>query len=137
MRGSELVAQLLEADAGGHGESADVIAQARLLGRDEVAERSTGIAAVLLRLLSQEVKMLQHLGPGRVGVQLDVVADGVGRKQAVHAARRDQLLLDDHVEQRVALGEDLARLLAVLFVLEDARVDALSAPRCGRTASSR
>ncbi len=38
-----------------------------------------------------------------VGVELDIVADGVGGKEAVDAAGGDQLLLDDLVEQCVAL----------------------------------
>ena len=36
--------------------------------------------------------------------------------------------VDDLVEQRVGFGEELPRLLAVLLVLEDARVDALELP---------
>ena len=49
-----------------------------------------------------------------VGVELDVVADGVGREEAVDAARGDQLFCDDAVEQSVGFGEELACLLALL-----------------------
>ncbi len=63
-----------------------------------------------------------------VGVELDVVADGAGGKEAVDAACGDQIFLDDVIEESVGIGEELARLLALLFVLEDARVDAFESP---------
>ena len=72
-----------------------------------------------LRLLAQEVEALADRGPRGVGVELDVVADRVGREEPVDAARGDQLLGDDAIEQRVALSEDLPRLLAGRLVLED------------------
>ena len=55
----------------------------------------------------------------RVGVKLDIVAHGVGGKESIDAARRDQFLLDDPIQQRVGLGEDLPRLFALLRVLEN------------------
>ena len=54
--GAEAVAELLQADAGGDGEGADVIGQAGLLGRDEVGERAAGLAAFAVGLLAQEVE---------------------------------------------------------------------------------
>ena len=73
-------------------------------------------------------KRVEHLVRVVVRVQLDIVAHGVGGKEAVDAARRDQLLLDDRIEQRIGFGEDLARLLALLRVVEDARINALQLP---------
>ena len=74
------------------------------------------------------MEALEHVGAGGVGVELDVVADGVGGEEAVDAAGGDEVLRDDVVEERVGFGEYLARLLALLGVVEDARVDAFEAP---------
>ncbi len=105
-----------------------MIAEVRGARRDEVAQAARRLAVVLDRLLPQEVEPLADLLAPVVGVELDVVAHAVRRKEAVDATRREQLLLDDGVEERVPLGEDLAGLLAVLLVLEDARVDPLELP---------
>ena len=126
--GPEAVAQFLEADAAGDGEGADVIGQAGLLRRDEVGERAAGLAAFAVGLLAEEVEAVEHLCAGAVGVELDIVADGAGGKEAVDAARGDEVLLDDAIEERVGVGEDLARLRALLRMVEDARVDAFQAP---------
>ena len=70
------------AEPGGDGEGADVVGQPGLLGRDEVAERPVRDAVAVLALLAQVVQRGQHLGAGLVGVDLDVVADRVGREEA-------------------------------------------------------
>ena len=86
-----------------------------LLGRDEVGERAAGLAAFPVGLLAEEVEARRaHRAARGVGVEFDVVADGIGGKEAVDAARGDQVLLDDVVEQRIGFGEELARLLALL-----------------------
>ena len=54
-----------------------------------------------------------------VRVELDVVAHGVRREEAVDAARGQQLLVDDLVEQPCASAKSFARLLALLRVVED------------------
>ena len=69
-----------------------MIGQAGLLRGDEVGERAAGLAAFAVRLLAEEVEALEHLRARFVGVELDVVADGVRGEQAVDAARGDQLL---------------------------------------------
>ena len=91
--GAEAVAEFLEADAGGDGEGADVVGQAGFLGRDEVGERAAGFAAFAVGLLAEEVEAVEDVGAGCVGVELDVVADGVGGEEAVDAARGDEVLL--------------------------------------------
>ena len=79
--GAESVAELLQADAGGHREGADVIGQAGLLRRDEIGQRAAGLAAFAVRLLAQEVERVEHLRARRVGVQLDVVAHALAGKK--------------------------------------------------------
>src|SRR5205814_1347882 len=61
-------------------------------------------------------------------VELDVVTDGAGGEEAVDAAGGDELFGDELIEQLVPLGEELPGLVAVLLVLEDARIDALELP---------
>ena len=73
-------------------------------------------------------KRVEACGARGVGVELDIVADRAGGKEAVDAARGDQVLLDDAIEQRVGFREELARLLALLRVVEDARIDAFQPP---------
>ena len=73
-------------------------------------------------------KRVEGFGARVVAVELDVVADGVGVEEAVDAAGGDELLGDDAVEELLAVGEDLPRLLAVPLVFEDARIDALQSP---------
>ena len=71
-----------------HGEGADVIAQAGLLRRDEVGERPVRLA--LRRFAPAGAGSGTRASTVRarlVGVELDVVADGVGREEAVDAAR--------------------------------------------------
>ena len=97
-------------------------------GRDEVDQRAAGLAAFAVGLLAEEVKALLHLGARVVGVELDVVAYGVGGEKAVDATRGDQLLRDDLVEQGVGFGVYLACLRSVLRVLEDAGVNAFESP---------
>ena len=65
---------------------------------------------------------------GVVGVELDVVADGVGGEEAVDAAGGEEVFRDDGVEEGVGFGEELAGLRALLGVVEDARVNAFELP---------
>ena len=136
--GPEPVAQLLQADAGGHGEAAEMIGQRRSrFGAMKSAERSARLAAVL----SASAGGGSGSAPARparlVGVQFDIVAHGVGGKEAVDAARRDQVLLDD--DDRAARwlrrrSDAPARRTSRARGCADRRP---STPRCGRTASSR
>ncbi len=126
--GAEAVAQLLKADAAGDREGADVVGQPGLFGRDEVDQRAARLAAFPVSLLTEKVEALLHLGPRVIGVELDVVTHCVGREKAVDAARGDQLLRNDLVEQGIAFGVDLARLRSVLRMLEDAGVNAFESP---------
>ena len=63
-----------------------------------------------------------------IGVELDVVANGICGEKSIDAASGDRFFGDHFVEQGVAFGEELASLYAAFAVLEDARVDALESP---------
>ena len=118
--GSELVAQLLQADAAGYCERADVIGQPGFLWRDEVGERPARLAPFPVRLLAEKVESIENFFSCAVGVEFDVVADCAGGKEAVYATCGDEVLLDDAVEESVGIGEELAGLLTLLRVLKDA-----------------
>ena len=110
VRGLEL-ATSSEPDARGDGEAADVVGRPVSLRRDEVGERPVGHAVAVLALLAQVVQRGQHLARV-VGVDLDVVADRVGREEAVDAARGQPLLVDHPVEHLLRVVVELARGLA-------------------------
>ena len=59
-----------------------MVGDAGLLRRDEVGQALVGDAVAVLPLLAQAVQGREHRGPGLVGVDLDVVADAVGREDA-------------------------------------------------------
>ena len=126
--GPEAVTQFLQADPAGYRESTDMVGQSGFLGRDEVGERSAWLAAFPVCLLAKEVKSFQNLLTGVVRIQFDVVADGAGWKEAVYAARSDQVFLNDAVQQCVGIVEDLSRLHTLPRVIENARIDAFQAP---------
>ena len=71
----------------------------------------------------------QHLRPRFVGVELHVVAHRIRREETVNRARGEQFFADDFVEQLLRIREELARLLAVFFVLQDRRITPAQFPR--------
>ena len=115
---------------GGDRKGADVVADAAVARRDEVGERQVRLAVRHLLLLAQHVEAqdLGAVGPFRA-IQHDVVAVGVRRPEAVDAARRDQPLADDAIEQRAGVLVELARRGAVLRMIEDGREASLQLPR--------
>ena len=71
----------------------------------------------------------EHPRARLVRVHLDViVVDAVGREQADDAPGGEQLLLDDALEHRLGVVEELGRFRAGFFVLENGRVAAFHLP---------
>src|SRR6266568_3873785 len=52
----------------------------------------------------------QYLGPGFVGVKFDIVADGVGGKEAIDRAGDQEVFVDDVVEELPGVVEELLGL---------------------------
>jgi hypothetical protein len=113
-----------------------VIGQPSFPGRDEVSQRPARLAAFFIRLLTEKVKSIEHLFAFVVRIQFDIVAHGAGGKQSIYAARRDQFLLDDGIQESVAFGKELARLRTLSLVLKNAGINALQPPGVERTGSS-
>ena len=68
------------------------------------------LARGLVHLLAQEMERGQDLGAGVVGVELDIVAHGVGGEEAINAARGEQFPADDVVQQFLRVLEELPGL---------------------------
>ena len=66
----------------------------------------------------------QDAGAGIVGVELDIIADGVGGEEAVNPARGEQVPADDVVEQFLRVVEEFAGL----WFLQDGRVASAQFP---------
>lgn len=82
----------------------------------------------MLALLAQVVQRGQHLGPGLVGVDLDIVADRVRREETDHPVCGQPLLLDQGVEHLLGVVVQLAGGLARGRVVEDVGEAALHLP---------
>src|ERR1017187_6304055 len=74
------------------------------------------------------MESLQHRLARVVRVQFNIVAHGVCGKEAVYPTRRNQVLLDDDVQESIGIGEDLTRLLTLLLVLKNSGIDAFQSP---------
>ncbi len=64
----------------------------------------------LVHLLAQEMERGQDLGAGVIGVELDIVAHGIGGEEAINAARREQFPADDFVQQLLRILKELLGL---------------------------
>mmetsp|Transcript_35398 Transcript_35398/g.113784 ORF Transcript_35398/g.113784 Transcript_35398/m.113784 type:complete len:241 (+) Transcript_35398:451-1173(+) len=122
--GAQLGANLLAPKAARHGEAADVVLDARLLGGDKVGEREVVVVLALL-LLPERVQHAAHRARAVRRVHLDVVADRIGRPDADDGAGLERLVLDDVGDERLAVGVQLLRLLAHRLVVEDLGVAAV------------
>src|SRR5262249_34008061 len=117
------------ADAARDGEGAHIVSAGR---RDEIREAAIGFFAIdfdLLRLLPEMMETGAFDRARLVAPDDDVVADAIRREEAVHGAEREKAFGDDAVEQNVGVRENLARLFAVFFVIENLRVNAAQFPR--------
>src|SRR5437867_4867967 len=94
----------------------------RGLWRDEVGERKTRLAIGLLDLLAKEVEGRRRLRACGVGVNLDVIAHPVCRKETVGRAGAEQFFSDDFLQKLLRIGEQLARFFAVPLVAQDCRI---------------
>ncbi len=118
----------IDADAGGAGERAQPVRHAAVAWREVIGEAQVRHAGRFFLLLAQVVQRGQHRAARVVGVQLDVVADGVGRKQADHRAGAQPALVHDASQHGLRVAQQLARLLADHGVVQNLRVAAGQLP---------
>ena len=126
----EAAHQIVDAEACGHRERAKIVGHAvRAARRDEVGQRQVRLTARHRLLLSQQVESRQLARSIAIAIDDDVVLLACRRPESVDAARRQQLLLDDPIEERLRVAVELARRGAVLRVIENRREASLQLPR--------
>ena len=116
---------------------ADIVGDAAVARRDEIGSATLARPSRSRDLLAQRVQRRDRLVARLVGIDDDVVALGIGRPEADHGRGAEPFLVDDLLQHRLRVVEERARGLAELRVVEDRRDICRSAPRSGRTASSR
>ena len=127
----------IEPVAGGHGERPDVVDDPAVARRDEVGQRKVRPARRLDHLLAERVDDADPAASRVVGVELDVVADRVGRPEADGRRGGEEPLLDDPIEQRQRVRVERSRGRTDRRIGQDLGVTARRAPTWRRTASSR
>ena len=88
-----------------------------------------GLHRGLLELLAQEMEPTERGGTRLVRIDLDAVADGVGRPEADDRACGETLLAHDPLQQAEGIGVEPRRLAADHGILQDIRVPAVQFPR--------
>ena len=108
---------LVDADAGGDRERAEIVTHARILRCNEVRQAAVELPCGLLRLLAQVVKSHQRVAARFVSVELDVVADRVRGEETDDATRAQPPLFHDAREHRLGVDAQCARRLADDLIL--------------------
>ena len=123
-----MITQFPEADSAGHRKRADMVRKSGFFGATKSARERQGSLPSRLVCCRRKWNRLQHLDSGIAGIELDIVSHRACRKQPVHPSCTEELLLDDLIQKRVRLREDLTGLPTVIGVIKDARIDALQSP---------
>src|SRR4030095_15417706 len=76
----------------------------------------------LLHLLTQKIKRGDFFSAGVVNVNMNVVADRVGGPKSINAARNQEILCCNVLEEFLRIIEKFARLFSDLWVVENRRV---------------
>ncbi len=95
---------LLDADASRYRECTNVVCDSAGLGSHVVSQALMRLTLGLAFLLPQEVQCRKHFGTSRVGIDFDVVADRVGRKQSHDRLRLQPTLGDQLLEHAPRVG---------------------------------
>ena len=119
----------VDAYAGGHRKSADVVAHAGVPGRDEIGQALVRFVQGLDHLLPQEVKRCGGPCTRLVGIDIDIIADTVGREQSDHRGCAEPFLRDDARQHLLRVIEQVARRLADDRVLQYLRIASRQLPR--------
>src|ERR1700750_1479464 len=83
----------------------------------------------LLHLLTQKIKRGDLFSAGLTSVNTNVVPDGVCGPKSVNAARDQEILRCNALEEFLRIIEKFARLFAHLWIVEDRRVTSAQFPR--------
>ena len=123
----ESLDMLVDADAGGDGERADVVA--RPCGRHEVGETGLRLAFSLGALLAQVYEAMQEVAAILARVHRDVVViQRIGREETEHGACLQPALVDDSIEHLLRILVQRRRRFSHGRVVEDLRKLAVKLP---------
>ncbi len=111
----------------GYREGPQIIGFTAQFRRDEVCQAVVG-EADFFRLLTQMMADGQHMRPGFITVDFDIVANAVGREQPYYAAWVKGFLRAELVEHLVGVFKQALRFFADYLVFENARVFARQRP---------
>ena len=109
----------VQTDTGRDGERTDVVGKPRCLGGNEVGQTEVGTAGGLVHLLAKEDEPCPHVRARGVGVHLDVVIDGVGRKHPGDPPSFQQPLVHDPPQRGLGVPEEAPGGLADHRVIEN------------------
>ena len=118
----------LDADAGGHGKTPDIIRLAALHRRDEVRQGVVGLPGWLDGLLTKMMQGGESLRARVIRVEVDVVTLAGGGEKADHGPGRQPFFLDQRGQHRLGILKEVARLFADDVVIENFRVTARQLP---------
>ncbi len=125
----EFFREFIAAQSGRHGKCAEIIRPAAILRGDEIGERIKRLGAAAFPLLAQRVDARERLlWLGRIE-ELNIVPNTIGRPEAIHAIRREQLLVDDAIQQAPRVIVELARFAADGRIVKNLGVLSLEFPR--------
>ncbi len=124
----EALRDLVFAHSGRHDEATQVVGDAARPWCDEIGQRHIGAALATGELLAKRVQRRDRLVARLVGVDLDIVALGIGGPEADDAAGRKPVFADDAVEHRRSIIEQRPRGSPVFVVVEDRRIFAGQLP---------
>ena len=134
----EALGDRLFLDAGRDDEAADIVGLAAVdAARRNRPARHWRVPSRLDSCWRSVKKVASFVAARLVGEQTDVVADGVGRPEADHRLRREPFLGDDLASASPARRRTIAAPRRPASRPREWRDSGPSAPRSGRTASSR
>ena len=122
VRSLELGRKLIETKSSRAHEHTEVILHTAILRGDEVTERHVRLVGVFFGLLAERVESVVRRCPAFIRVNDDVIANGVGRVETINTLESKSLVLLDFCDHRVGLVEELLRLGADSFIVENLRV---------------
>ncbi len=114
--------KFIAAMTGRHSESADIVAQARFFGGDIIRKRMVVLVGRLVHLLAQGMEFREQLRPRFIDINLDVIANAVGREQTINSPCLEPFLLNNLGEKFLSIIEKFPGFWADLFVLENRRI---------------
>lgn len=116
--------------SGSDSEGSHVVELSTIFGSDKIAttEGEGPLFGGLLALLAEEVEPGEDGGAVLVGIEFDRLADGIGGPEAKDRFGLELVVVDQLLENSLAVLEEFSCLFAVFFVVEDFGEDPLQFP---------